>query len=187
MLGAAPVEGRLFRPGDDRAGAPGTVVLSRAAIWNIDANQALGIPVTLDEYIGRTVRPRRLLTGIVALFAALALLLAACGVYGVVGFRAAQRKKEIAIRIALGAPRWRVTTVVMSDTVKSVALGLSAGVPLALTSAAAIRSQLFGVEPRDVVTLVTALTVIVLTALVAAYLPARRARQVDPIASLRVE
>jgi predicted permease len=171
-----------------RAADPHSLVTAiRTAIWNIDANQALGTPVTLDEYIGRTVRPRRLLTGIVALFAALALLLAACGVYGVVGFRAAQRKKEIAIRIALGAPRWRVTAVVMSDTVKYVGLGLSAGVPLALTSAAAIRSQLFGVEPRDVVTLVTALTVIVLTALGAAYLPARRARQVDPIASLRVE
>ena len=77
----------------------------------------------LEEYIGRTLQPRRLLTGVIAVFAATALLLAAFGVYGVVGYRVAQRMKEIAIRVALGAPRWRVTGTVLSDTVPMSAWG----------------------------------------------------------------
>jgi putative ABC transport system permease protein len=159
----------------------------RAAIWNIDRNQALGTPVVLEDYIGRTVRPRRLLTTVITVFAATALLLAAFGVYGVVGYRVAQRMKEIAIRIALGAPRWRVTSAVLSDTVMCVGLGLAAGMPLALVAAAAIRSYLFGVAPGDVVTLATACAVVITAALLAAYLPARRAPRVDPIAALRAE
>ncbi len=81
------------------------------------------MPVLLEDYIGRTLRPRRLLTGVIAVFAATALLLAAFGVYGVVGYRVAQRMKEIAIRVALGAPRWRVTGTVLRDTVTYVGLG----------------------------------------------------------------
>ena len=94
------------------------------------------------------------------MFAAAALLLAAFGVYGVVGYRVAQRMKEIAIRVALGAPRWRVTGVVLSDTVTYVGLGLAVGLPLALAAAAAIRSYLFGMEPSDGVTLATACAVV---------------------------
>jgi putative ABC transport system permease protein len=159
----------------------------REAIWDLDRNQALGTPVALEEYIGRTLRPRRLLTGVISVFAATALLLAALGVYGVVGYRVAQRMKEIAIRVALGAPPWRVTAVVLSDTVTYVGLGLAAGLPLALGAASAIRSYLFGVEPRDVMTLATASTVVMAAALLAAYLPARRAPRLDPIATLRAE
>ncbi len=159
----------------------------RAALWEIDANQALGTPVALEEYIGRTVRPRRLVTGVVGLFAAAALLLAAFGVYGVVGYRVAQRMKEIAIRVALGASRGRVTTALLTDTLRDVGLGLVVGLPLALAAATAIRSQLFGVEPRDGVTIATACTVVMTAALLAAYLPARRAPRLDPMASLRAE
>ena len=159
----------------------------RAAIWNVDRNQALGTPVALEEYIGRTLRPRRLLTGVIGVFAATALLLAAFGVYGVVGYRVAQRMKEIAIRVALGAPRWRVAAAVLSDTVTYVGLGLVTGLALALAAASAIRSHLFGVEPGDGVTLATACTVVVTAALLAAWLPARRAPRVDPIAALRVD
>ncbi len=159
----------------------------RAAIWNIDRNQALGTPVVLEEYIGRTLRPRRLLTGLIAVFAATALLLAACGVYGVVSYRVAQRMKEIAIRVALGAPRWRVTGTVLNDTAAYVGLGFAAGIPLALAAASAIRSYLFGVAPGDGVTLASAGVLVLTAALLAAYVPARRAPRVDPIAALRVE
>ena len=159
----------------------------RDAIWEIDRNQALGTAVPLEEYIGRTLQPRRLLTEAIGVFAAAALLLAAFGVYGVVGYRVAQRMKEIAIRVALGAPRWRVTSTVLSDTVIYVGLGMAAGLPLSLAAAAAIRSYLFGVEPGDGVTLATACAVVITAALLAAYLPARRAPRVDPIAALRIE
>jgi putative ABC transport system permease protein len=159
----------------------------RAAIWDIDSNQALGTPVTLEEYVGRTLRPRRLLTGVISLFAATALLLAAFGVYGVVGYRVAQRMKEIAIRVALGAPRWRVTAVVLRDAVTCVGLGLILGLPLALAAASAISSQLYAVTPFDTIVFASACTVVVTAALLAAYLPARRAPRIDPIAALRVE
>jgi predicted permease len=159
----------------------------REAIWEIDRNQALGTPVPLEEYVGRTLRPRQLLTEVIGVFAAAALLLAAFGVYGVVGYRVAQRMKEIAIRVALGAPRWRVTGTVLSDTVIYVGLGIAVGLPLSLAAAAAMRGYLFGVEPGDGVTLVAACAVVITAAMLAAYLPARRAPRVDPIAALRIE
>jgi predicted permease len=171
-----------------RAADPIALVPSiRAAIWEVDRNQALGTPVVLEEYIGRTLRPRRLLTGVISVFAATALLLAACGVYGVVGYRVAQRTKEIAIRVALGAPRRHVIAAVLSDTMTYLGFGLAGGVLLAFAAASSIRSHLFGIEPRDPMTLVTACTVVVVAAMLAAYLPARRAPQVDPIAALRME
>src|SRR5688572_27405123 len=159
----------------------------REAIWAIDRDQALGTPVLLEGYIGRTLRPRRLLTEVIGAFAASALLLAAFGVYSVVGYRVTQRMKEIAIRVALGAPQWRVTSAVLSDTLIYVGIGIAAGLPLSLASAAAIRSYLFGVEPGDGVTLAAACAVVIAAALLAAYLPARRAPRVDPIAALRIE
>lgn len=171
-----------------RAADPMQLVPSiRAPIWEVDRDQALGTPVPLEEYIGRTLRPRRLLTVVISVFAATALLLAAYGVYGVVGYRVAQRMKEIAVRLALGAPPGYVTATVLSDTMTCVSFGLVAGLVLALATASSIRSHLFGVEPHDATTLVTACAVAVLAALVSAYLPARRALRVDPSTALRVE
>ncbi len=159
----------------------------RSAIWDIDRNQALGTPVALEEYVSRTLRPRRLLTGVIGVFAVTTLVLAALGVYGVVRYRLAQQMKEIAIRVALGAPGWRVTAAVLSDTIACIGVGLAAGLVLALGGASAIRSYLFGVEPRDGTTLAVACALVVAAALLAAYLPARRAPRVDPIAALRAE
>jgi putative ABC transport system permease protein len=174
----------LIVRGDD----PLTLVPSiRAAIWAIDRNQALGAPVLLEEYIGRTLRPRWLLTVVVTAFAATALLLAACGVYGVVGYRVAQRMKEVAIRMALGAPRRHVITTVLGETLAYVGFGLAGGLLLAFAAAFSIRTHLFGIDPHDAVTLATACAVVILAALVAAYLPARRVSHIDPITALRVE
>lgn len=159
----------------------------REAIWSIDRDQALGTPVALTEYITRTLRPRRLLISLLGGFAVLALVLAALGVYGVVGYRVAQRTKELAIRVALGAPRWRVTTTVLRDTLAFVALGLAAGLPLALAAGGALRSYLFGVDARDPATLATALAVVTLAALLAACIPAQRAPRLDPISVLRAD
>jgi hypothetical protein len=159
----------------------------RAAIWAIDRDQALGTPVVLEEYLARTLRPRRLMTGVIGAFAVTALLLAACGVYGVVGYRVAQRMQEIAIRVALGAQPRQVVAVVLRDTMTPIGFGLAAGVPLALAAASAIRGQLFGIASHDAATLLAASAIVVSAALVAAYLPARRAPRVDPIAALRVD
>jgi putative ABC transport system permease protein len=171
-----------------RAADPASLFPSiRAAIWSVDRDQALGTPVVLEEYLGRTLRPRRLLTGVIGVFAVTALLLAACGVYGVAGYRVSQRMKEIAIRVALGARRGQVIAAVMRDTVIPLGVGLAAGVPLALAAASAIRGYLFGIASNDAATVVTACAVIAAAALLASYFPARRAPRVDPIAALRVE
>jgi predicted permease len=159
----------------------------RSAIWEIDPNQALGTPVALEDYISRTLGPRRLLTGVIGVFAASTLLLAALGVYGVVRYRLTQHLKEIAIRVALGAPGWRVTAAVLGDTIACVGVGLAGGLVLALGAASAIRRYLFRVEPGDGATFAVACAVVVTAALLAAYLPARRAPRVDPIAALRAE
>ena len=95
--------------------------------------------------------------------------------------------KEIAIRVALGAPGWRVIAAVLGDTIACVAVGFGAGLVLALGAAPAIRNYLFGVEPRDGSTLTFACALVVIAALLAAYLPARRAPRADPIAALRAE
>ena len=171
-----------------RAADPVSLVPAiRETIWDLDRNQAIGTPVGLQQFIDLTLRSRRLLTGLLAGFASVALLLAALGVYGVVGYRVAQRRREIAIRVALGAPRWRVTTIVLRDTLIFVGLGLAAGIPLAVAAGAALRTYLFGVEPRDLATLAAASLVVVLAALLAAYIPARRAPRIDPISALRAE
>ncbi len=171
-----------------RAADPIALVPSlRSAIWEVDRNQALGTPVALGEYVSRTLRPRRLVTGVIGVFALTTLVLAALGVYGVVRYRLAQQLKDIAIRVALGAPGWRVAAVVLSDTLACVGVGLAAGLVLALGAASAIRSYLFRVEPRDSATLAVACALVVAAALLAAYLPARRAPRVDPITALRAE
>jgi putative ABC transport system permease protein len=159
----------------------------REAIWRIDRNQAIGSPIELRQLIDRTLRPRRLLTWLVGGFAVTALLIAALGVYGVAAYRVTQRAREVAIRIALGAPRWRVASTVLTDTLAYVSIGVLVGVPLTLTAGAAVRTYLFGVAPRDVVTIATACAVVLAAGFAAACIPARRAPRIDPIATLRVE
>src|SRR4030095_1239847 len=99
----------------------------------------------------------------------------------------AEQMKEIAIRVALGAPGWRITAVALSDTIACVGVGIAGGVVLALLAASAIRSYLFRVEPRDSTTLAGACAFVVTAAWLAAYLPARRATRADPLAALRTE
>ena len=171
-----------------RASAPLALVPAlREAIWRVDRNQAIGTPVELQQLIDRTLTSRRLLTWLLGIFAGTALLLTGLGVYGVVGYRLTQRTREIAIRVALGAPHWRITTTMLRDTLAFVTLGMAAGVPLALGAGAAVSAYLFGVEPRDVATLAAASAAVLAAAFAAAYLPARRAPRVDPIVALRAE
>ena len=127
------------------------------------------------------------MTTVIGGFAALTLLLAICGVYGVVGYRVARRRKEIAIRLALGAPAGRVIADVLADTMTALAFGLAAGVIVASAAASLIRNYLFGIDPHDASTLVAACATVVGAALIAAYLPARRAPHTDPTAALRIE
>lgn len=159
----------------------------REAIWRVSADQAIGNPIALRQLIDRTLFTNRLLAALVGGFAVISLLLAGLGVYGVVTYRVASRRKEIAIRVALGSQAWRVRSTVLRDTLGSVAAGLTLGVPLALGAGVAVRSYLFGVDAADVTTLVAASATVLAAALLAAGLPARRAPRLDPIAALRAD
>lgn len=102
-------------------------------------------------------------------------------------YAVAQRTNEVGIRIALGAQPRSIAVRIVMDALKSVAIVLGGGVLIALVAAAALRSLLFGVTPRDPLTLTATCTIIMVTAILAAYLPARRASRIDPIIALREE
>jgi ABC-type antimicrobial peptide transport system permease subunit len=142
---------------------------------------------TLEEQIGYSLRTERLVASLSAVFGGLATLLAAIGLYGVMAYSVTRRTREIGIRMALGATRANVVGIVMREAAVMVAAGLGAGVPLALALAELIRSQLFGLDPRDPLTVLGAALVLTAAGGFAGFLPAFRASSVNPTAALRQE
>ena len=159
----------------------------REAVWRIDPQQALGTPIELQQLVDRTIRSQRRLSWLLNGFAGAALVLAAFGVYGIVSYRVAQQAKDTAIRVALGAQRWRIESSTVGGTLRYVGIGLTIGVPLALGAGEAVRSFLFAVAPNDPMTLLTAAATVLTVAAIACYFPARRSSRVDTIGALRAE
>ena len=167
--------------------ASGLAPSVRQAINEIDNTLPIFAVTTLDESFNRNLRQEQLITQLVSFFGALALLLAAIGLYGLMAHAVARRTNEIGIRVALGAQRETIAWLVLRETLLLVLAGLLVGVPAAVFAARLISSQLFGVTPADVTTLVGASLILAVVALVAAYVPARRAMKVDPLVALRYE
>jgi ABC-type antimicrobial peptide transport system permease subunit len=142
---------------------------------------------TLSTEVEQTTARERLLVRLSSGFGALAVVLAAIGLYGTLSYSVRRRTREIGVRIAFGAERATVLRMVLSDALKLVVTALLAGVPLALGAGYSLRAFLFGVTPLDPVTFAGACALLTITALLAAYLPARRAAAVDPIVALRWE
>ncbi len=138
------------------------------------------------EIAGKTSR-ERLLLGFSAGFAALAILLAAVGLYGTLAYMVNRRTREIGVRLALGARRATILRMVVGDALRLAAGALVVGVPLSLAVGHSLRAFLFGVAPTDPAALAGACLVLTVATLLAAYLPARRAAAVDPIVALRCE
>jgi putative ABC transport system permease protein len=159
----------------------------KAAIHEIDPNQPVNNVRTLQEIKTESVAPDRLRTWLIVLFGSIAGLLAGIGIYGVISYSVAQRTHEIGVRAALGASRGRLMGLVMRRASLLTALGLAAGIGTALASGRLLQSLLFGVTARDSVSLVGAALVLGIVAMVAAWVPARRAAAVDPLVALRVE
>jgi putative ABC transport system permease protein len=159
----------------------------RAAIKSIDPGQAVTNVRSVSSMEDDYVAPDRLRTSLIAAFGAIALLLAAVGIYGVMAYSVEQRTHEIGIRAALGAGRGALVGLVMRQATVLVGLGVALGIGAALAMGRILSSLLFGVTPRDPVTLIAAAVTLALTALAAAWVPARRAAAVDPIRALRVE
>ena len=142
---------------------------------------------TLDEQLRKNLDQERLVAQLVSFFGALALILACIGLYGVMAQGVARRTNEIGIRMALGARGGNIAWMVLRETLYLVLAGLVIGVPGALIGAKLISAQLFGMKPADPLTLVGAGAVLTIVALLAGYLPARRASRVNPLNALRYE
>jgi ABC-type antimicrobial peptide transport system permease subunit len=134
-----------------------------------------------------TVAERRLSMGLLAAFGVLALVLAVIGIYGVMAFSAAQRTRELGIRLALGAEPRDVLGLILRDGAKLSGLGVGLGVTGALAASRAVSSLLFGVSPTDPLTFTAVVGLLGSASLLACYIPARRATRVDPVVALRQE
>jgi ABC-type antimicrobial peptide transport system permease subunit len=142
---------------------------------------------TLERQLDETLSTERLVAVLSACFGALATLLAAIGLYGVMAFVVARRTREIGLRVALGAPRGVVVWLVMREVLLLLTIGVIIAVPAAYGLGKYVSAQLFGVRPADLTTAALALTALAVVATGAGFLPARRAATIDPIQALRYE
>jgi putative ABC transport system permease protein len=142
---------------------------------------------TMDDLLSETIAGPRLQAGLLGAFAGLALLLAAVGLYGVLAYAVTQRTQEIGVRMALGAQKRTVLSQVIGHGMKLALAGVALGLFSALALTRALRSLLYGVKPADPLTLAAVSLLLVAIALVASWLPARRAAKVDPMEALRYE
>jgi putative ABC transport system permease protein len=159
----------------------------RAAIQNLDSKLVLDTMRTMDEQIDDNLMNDRLVTLLAVVFAVLATLLAAIGLYGVLAYTTAQRTREIGIRMAMGAQRISVVRMVLVDVMWLAGISIALTIPLALLLTRTVRSQLYGVSAFDPLTLLAGTVLVSLVALLAATLPARRAASVEPMKALRTE
>ena len=156
-------------------------------VWSVDKNTVVFNPFSMSRILSVTMAQRRFTMSLLAGFAALALVLAAIGIYGVLSYTVAQRTNEIGIRAALGASGVDIARMVLGEAVLVSVLAVAAGWAGALALTRTLRGLLFGVTPSDPVTLVGVSVVALLVVVFAALWPARRAVQVDPMVALRYE
>lgn len=157
------------------------------AVREIDPHQVIYGVETMQEVLDNSLAARRFTMILLGVFAALALALACVGIFGVISYLVGQRTHEIGVRMALGAQRRDVLRLVLGEGVRMALIGAFIGVAAALSLARLMTSELFGVTAHDPLTFAAVTLLLVLVALVACYIPARRAMQVDPIIALRCE
>jgi predicted permease len=158
----------------------------RAGVASIDPEQPLADVKTLDEWVGQSLEGRRTPTVLLALFGAVALILAAMGIYGVLAYGVAQRERELGIRQALGADRPDILTLVLKEGLRTAGLGLVIGLAASAWLTRYLSGLLFGVSALDPIVFLVVTLVLLAVAAAACYFPARRATGVDPVVALRV-
>jgi predicted permease len=159
----------------------------REAISQIDSKLPVYGVTTLSKQLDDILNQDRLVSILMTFFGLLALMLASIGLYGVMAHGVVRRTNEIGIRVALGASRTNIVLMVLRETFSLVLAGMLIGIPTALVAARVVSNQLFGLEPSDPLSFITAGVVLLGVSLIAGYLPARRASRVDPLIALRYE
>ncbi len=158
---------------------------ARKAVAEINEDLPVVQARTLDRALEQANAPTRLIARLCAIFGAIALLLAATGLYGVLSYGVARRTNEIGIRMALGAGRGSVIGMILRETSVMIAIGVAAGIAAAAASTRLVAAQLYGLTAMDPLTVAGAAALLTAVALLAAYVPASRAARVNPVAALR--
>jgi putative ABC transport system permease protein len=159
----------------------------RQQVFAVDRNQPVSDVRTLEDVIGVTTTRDRLSAGLLGVFAAVAVTLAAIGIYGVIAYSVAERTQEIGVRLALGANRARILRLILGQTLHLVVYGLALGLLASAATSKLLRSLLYDVSPNDPATWVLASIVLITVAFAAGLVPALRALRIHPMAALRAE
>jgi len=159
----------------------------KSAVFNLDNQQPVASIAVMDQLLSKSVSPARSSSLLLGIFASVAMLLSAMGIYAVMAYTVGQRIHEIGIRMALGAGRADIQGMVMKTCVVICAWGLSIGLITALLSTRLLRTLLFGIGATDAATFILSTLLLGMAAALASYLPARRAARVDPMVALRYE
>jgi putative ABC transport system permease protein len=159
----------------------------KSQIWAVDKDQTIGAVRTMEEIIARSLAPRRFNLLLFGVFAALALVLASVGIYGVIAYTVSQRTREIGVRMALGAGRRDILKLIIGRGLALTFGGIATGLLASLALMRWLESLLFEVSPTDTLTFACVALLLALMALLACYVPARRATKVDPLVTLRHE
>jgi putative ABC transport system permease protein len=174
----------LVRTGSDPAAAAGAV---RRAVQAEDGQQPVSDIQTMEQVVADSLLLRRLSMSMLASFASLALLLAGVGIYGLTAYSVSRRTREIGLRMALGAGRGDILSLVVGRGLLVGIAGVALGVPAALGVARLMRGMLYGITPADPLVFATVPAILLLIAALACYVPARRAMRVDPVVALKYE
>jgi putative ABC transport system permease protein len=170
------------------AGAPAMMAAAaQRSIHSLDSTQPLSHIAPLEDYVSVSVQSRRFSSILIASFAAAALFLSALGIYGVTSYGVAQRTREIGIRMALGAKKQEVFKLLLRQSAVLVISGVAIGVATSFALTRFLSSMLFDVQPTDPATFLFVVFLLVAAAMLACWIPARRAMRVDPMVALRYE
>jgi ABC-type antimicrobial peptide transport system permease subunit len=169
--------------GDPMTAAPAI----RKALSTVDPTQSFYLVRTMEAGLAQSIAPRRFNLLLLGIFAIVALVLAVVGVYGVVAYAVAERTHEIGIRLALGAARARVVSMIVAQGMLSVSAGIVVGLAGAFAAMRLVAGLLYGVDAHDAETFVIVTSVLVAVALIACAAPALKAAMVDPVTALRAE
>ena len=171
----------------DVADASSLTAAVRNEIRKLDPDLPVTNVGTMEQRLSKAVSQPRFRTTLIALFAVVALILACIGIYGVISYSVSQRTHEIGIRMALGAQTGDVLRMVIKQSIALAAIGVALGLAASYALTSLMSTLLFGVKPTDPPIFISTAVLLATTALVASYLPARRATKIDPLVALRYE